>query len=113
MELPLQITFHGMPPSDAIASAIRDRVAGLERHFEAVLRCRVIVDLPHRHHEHGNHYAVRVEVIVPGGHLVASREPDGHHAYTDVYIAIRDAFDAMERQLGALRERRGERSVPS
>jgi len=36
---------------------------------------------------------------VPGGELVANREPDEHHAYSDVYVAIRDAFDAMRRQL--------------
>jgi cold shock CspA family protein/ribosome-associated translation inhibitor RaiA len=63
------------------------------------MSCRVVIEAQHRHHRHGNHYHVSVDVTVPGAELVASREPDQHHAYTDVYIAIRDAFDTMRRQL--------------
>jgi cold shock CspA family protein len=47
---------------------------------------------------------------VPGDKLVADREPDAHHAYTDVYVAIRDAFDTIRRQLEDY-ERRGRRQV--
>ena len=36
---------------------------------------------------------------MPGGELVARREPDEHHSYADVHVAIRDAFDAIRRQL--------------
>jgi len=39
------------------------------------------------------------DVTVPDGELVANREPDEHHSYTDVYVAIRDAFDTIRRQL--------------
>jgi cold shock CspA family protein len=42
---------------------------------------------------------ISIDVTVPGGELVANREPDEHHGYTDVYVAIRDAFDAICRQL--------------
>jgi cold shock CspA family protein len=31
--------------------------------------------------------------------LAASHAADEHHSYTDVYVAIRDAFDSMRRQL--------------
>jgi cold shock CspA family protein len=47
-----------------------------------------------------------VEVGVPDTRLVSSREPDEHHAYTDVYVAIRDAFDSMRRQLEDYARRR-------
>jgi len=30
---------------------------------------------------------------------VIGREPTQHHAHEDVYVAIRDAFDAAKRQL--------------
>jgi ribosome-associated translation inhibitor RaiA len=36
---------------------------------------------------------------VPGKELVVSRDPGDVHAHKDVYVAIRDAFDAAERQL--------------
>lgn len=37
---------------------------------------------------------VCVNVTVPGTEVVASREPPLHHAHEDVYVAIRDVFDA-------------------
>ena len=37
--------------------------------------------------------------MVPQAELVASHEHRQDHAHEDVYVAIRDAFDAVERQL--------------
>jgi cold shock CspA family protein len=54
-------------------------------------------------------YHVRIDLTVPGAELVASREPHDNHAHEDVYVAIRDAFDAMRRQLEAhARRQRGD-----
>jgi len=99
MEIPLQITFHNMPHSDAVEAKIRERAGKLEKYSDAIIGCRVAVEAPHHHHAAGNQFLVRVEVSVPGEKLVARREPDAHHAYTDVYVAIRDAFDTMRRRL--------------
>jgi cold shock CspA family protein len=35
----------------------------------------------------------------PGGEVVVSREPSAHHAHEDVYVAVRDAFKAVRRQM--------------
>jgi cold shock CspA family protein len=51
-------------------------------------------------------FHLRVEASVPGETLVADREPGSHHAYTDVYVAIRDAFDTMRRLLEDYERRR-------
>lgn len=99
MQLPLQISFHNLERSDAIEARVRELAQRLERFSDTIMACRVAVESLHRHHRHGNHYHVRIDVTVPGAELIASREPDAHHAYTDVYVAIRDAFDAMQRQL--------------
>jgi len=99
MQIPLQITFRNLNRSPAIEAKIRERVDKLERFFGEVTSCRVAVELLHKHHAQGNHYHVRVDVTVPGEELVASREPGEHHAYADVYVAIRDAFDTMGRLL--------------
>jgi cold shock CspA family protein len=42
---------------------------------------------------------VRVDVIVPGHEFVGHREPPLQHFHEDVYIAIRDAFDQVRREL--------------
>ena len=99
MQLPLQITFRYMEPSAAIEARIRERVAKLDRFYDRIMSCRVIVEAPHRHHHQGKLYHVRVDLTVPGGELVVSREPAEHHAHEDVYVAIRDAFDAAQRRL--------------
>jgi len=112
MQLPLQITFRNMDPSAAIEAKIRERADKLERYSAHIISCRVAVEALHRHHERGNHFHVRVDVTAPGAELVANREPDEHHAYTDVYVAVRDAFDTLRRQLEEY-ERRRSRSVKS
>jgi ribosome-associated translation inhibitor RaiA/cold shock CspA family protein len=106
MQQPPQITFRNLGRSEAIETKIRERAADLDTYCDNITSCRVMVECLHKHHRHGNRYHVRVEVTVPGGHLVAGREPDEHHAYTDVYVAIRDAFDSMRRQLEDYARRR-------
>lgn len=99
MQLPLQVSFRNMPPSDAIEAAVRERAARLDRFFDRIMACRVVVEAPHQHHRKGKLYHVRIDLTVPGEELVVSREPAEHHAYEDVYVAIRGAFDEARRQL--------------
>jgi ribosomal subunit interface protein len=99
MQLPIQITFRNFDRSEAVEAKIRERAEKLDRYYNGIMGCRVAVEAQHKHHRQGHHYHVRVDVTVPDGELVASREPDEHQAYEDVYVAIRDAFDAIRRQL--------------
>ncbi len=99
MKLPLQITFRDIPPSDAVESRIREKAAKLDELYEHIMSCRVVVEAPHRRHHQGKLYHVRIDITVPDDELVVSREPHERHAHEDVYVAIRDAFDAAKRQL--------------
>jgi cold shock CspA family protein len=98
-----------MDPSPAIETAVRERASKLEQFAPDVVSCRVRIEAPHKHHRQGKLYAVTVDLRLPGGEVVASREPSAHHAHEDVYVAIRDAFKAARRQLqDRVRERRGD-----
>jgi ribosomal subunit interface protein len=99
MQLPLQITFRHMDSSDAVAARIRERAETLERFFDRIVSCRVVVECQHPRRQQGNLFRVRVDLKVPGGEIVAGRDPEAHHAHEDVYVAIRDAFDATRRLL--------------
>jgi ribosomal subunit interface protein len=99
MKLPLQIAFRNLERSESIEAKVRERAEKLDKYHDHIMSCRVVVEAQHKHHQHGNHYHVRVDVTVPNGELIANREPDEHHRYSDVYVAIRDAFDAIRRQL--------------
>ena len=104
MQSALQITFRDMPPSEALETRIRDKVAKLEKFHPHITSCRVTVEESHRHQNQGRHFGVKIEVHVPGGQpVVASLKHD-----EDVYVAVRDALGAVRRRLEeGLRETRG------
>lgn len=54
----------------------------------------------------GNLFHVRIDITVPEGEVVVCREPPQHQAHEDPCVAVRDAFDAAERQLQNYRRRR-------
>ena len=99
MDVPLELSFRNMDPSDAVEARVRERVDKLETYFGRINSCRVVVEAPHRHRRKGKIYHVRIEIGVPGRTLIVDRDPGKHHAHEDVYVAVRDAFDAARRQL--------------
>lgn len=94
MQSPLQITMRDMPHSDMLEDHIRQKVVKLENFYPHLVGCRIVIEVPHRHKQQGRKFDVRLDITVPGGELIVNREGDG-----DVYVALRDAFDAAKRQL--------------
>jgi cold shock CspA family protein/ribosome-associated translation inhibitor RaiA len=136
MKNPLKITFRNMDPSPAIEDNVREKAAKLDELYDGITSCRVVVEAPHRHHHKGKAYIVRIDLKVPGGELVINRapkrlaatkvagsdeprdalaeahEPSKHGAHEDVYVAIRDAFNAAGRKVqDYTRKRRGKVKV--
>jgi cold shock CspA family protein/ribosome-associated translation inhibitor RaiA len=123
MTIPCKITFRNLPPSEAIENHIREQVAKLESFYSRIMSCRVIVESPHRHHQKGKAYQVRIDLTVPGGEIVINRAHkslspvklrearenennlvESHQftkqsAHADIYVAIRDALNAAGRKL--------------
>lgn len=108
MQIPLRITFRDMPPSPAVEARVRDCGAALEHLHPLITSCHVVVEAHHRHQHQGGLYHVTVHLVVPEGEIVVTRDPAEHHAHEDVYVAVRDAFDAAARRLqDHLRRSRG------
>lgn len=113
MQIPVQITFRDMEPSTAIEERVRERAAKLERFFDRITSCRVVIEEPHLHQHKGKLFHVTIDITVPGGELVANRNTGNHQGHEDVYVAIRDAFNAAERQLeDHAKKRRARAKVP-
>ena len=109
MQVPLQVTFRHMDSSEAVAARIRARAEELERFFDRIISCRVVVECQHPRRQQGNLFRVRVDLGVPGREIVVGRDPEAHHAHEDAHVAVRDAFDAVRRLLeDYVRERRGD-----
>lgn len=94
MKLALQITARDMPLTEAIETAIHVKADKLTQFFDRITSCRVVIHAPHRHQHKGKSYHVDIDIHVPGAELIVKREPR-----EDLYVAIRDAFDAARRQL--------------
>lgn len=99
MQTPVQITFRNLDASPTVEAKIRERVAELERFYDRITSCRVVVEAPNRHHREGRLYHIRVDLKVPGREIVVKRDPSEHHAHEDIYVAVRDCFDAVRRQV--------------
>jgi len=94
MKLPLQITSRNVSLSENAEQTIREKAAKLDQFCDRIMGCRVLVESPHNHQQHGNHYNVRLDITVPGSEIVIKREEN-----EDLYVAIRDAFDAARRKV--------------
>ncbi len=100
MKLPLQISFRNIDRSESIENRIREEAAQLDEFCDRIMSCRVVVDVPHRHHEFGNVYQVRVDIKVPVEEIAVVNEPAEHDPhYKDFNVAIRDAFESAARKL--------------
>ena len=88
MKMPVEIRFVGTAPSPAVEATIHTRVAHIDRFCPDIMGWRVTVEQVARHQQQGRPFSVHDE---------------------DVYVALRDAFDAARRQVeDAVRIRRGQ-----
>ncbi|MDB5095532.1 MAG: cold-shock protein DNA-binding protein [Candidatus Eremiobacteraeota bacterium] len=121
-----QISYRDVPQSPALDDLIRAEAAKLEHFFGRILNCRVHIEHIHRRHFRGSTFHVRIELSVPGEHLVVNHTDDTrplssgadgpersgkpterevHHK--DPQLAVRDAFrTATSRLQDYVRQRR-------
>lgn len=100
MKQPLQITWLGLESSDAIDASARAKADKLDQFHPNIMACKVTIELVAKHQQQGRDFAVRIGVTVPQQELHVDRVHN-----EDVYIALRDAFDDMKRQLDDIKER--------
>ena len=104
MEIPLQITSRDFELTDAMRAEITEKAEKFDSYYDRIMRCRVVVECPKRHPHEGKLYNVHIYMTVPGGEIAVKRAPN-----EDLYVAIRDAFQAARRKLEDFaREQRGD-----
>jgi ribosome-associated translation inhibitor RaiA len=101
-----------------VEARILEEASDLDRYFDRITNCQVVVEAPHRHHQPGGRtFHIGIEISVPGTRLVVSHEPSLHSTmvqtgtveaekrletqpdHKDVYVCIRDAFKTARRRL--------------
>jgi ribosomal subunit interface protein len=101
---PVKIVIRDMPNSPALEDHIRKKAEKLAQYYNRINTFQVVIEIPQKHKRNGKLFNVRIDLTVPGRELVVNRKLD-----QDVYVAIRDAFHALLRQLETYsRKRRGD-----
>lgn len=101
MQSAAEIVFRDISRSEALETNIRERIDKLEKMFDHITSCRVIVEEAHNHKTQGKLFHIRINLHVPDRELVVSHDKHDKQAHEDPYVAVRDAFNAMQRQLEA------------
>jgi ribosomal subunit interface protein len=104
MKMTPQITLKNVPHSEAVEAKIREKIGKLDQFSDRIMGCRVTVEESQRKQHQGKVFSVRIDITMPGKELVVNRIEN-----EDLYVAIRDAFDAGKRQIEEhARKRRGD-----
>jgi len=94
MKVPLQITVLNVPHSATLESRVLKMAEKLEKFHARIVSCRVGIEELRRHRSRGRLFHVRVDLRIPGKELVSN-----HRHNKDPYLALRDAFLSLRRQL--------------
>ncbi|HIF75538.1 MAG TPA: ribosome-associated translation inhibitor RaiA [Gammaproteobacteria bacterium] len=100
-----QVVFHNLNPTDAITEAVNKRVDKLQRFCDQIITGRIVLDSPHNNHHKGKVYSVSLEIHTPLIEVRVNQDQHDNHAHEDLYVAIRDAFNAAERQLRSVNKK--------
>lgn len=129
--VPVQITYRGFDSSEPLNRLIRDEVAKLEKFFDRIVSCRVLVERQQGHHHAVSPFHVRLNIVVPGADLAIVTEPsvkvspssEGaqrlHKSdeidaiYKDPALTVRDTFRRAKRRIQDYARRRNEPHVRS
>ncbi len=106
MQVPLEITFRDVPRTPEIEQLIQEKVRKLEELTDALTSGEVVVERPHKSKQSGNPYHVRLTFNMPPGHrLIAERKSVAREDEQPLSAVVREAFDALRRQLKKILER--------
>lgn len=99
MQSPAEIVFRDIERSEALENNIKEKIDKLEKMFDHITSCNVVVEEMHHHKTKGKLFHIRINLHVPDKELIVSREKHDKQEHEDPYVAVRDAFNAMQRQL--------------
>jgi ribosomal subunit interface protein len=102
-----EISYVNVEKTEYIDALVHRQIDKLHRFADDIMSCKVAIEQPNQHQRSGNPYRVRVELTLPPGkHLVVSKGLGDHEMHDELGTVVRSAFDAMERRLRAIDERR-------
>jgi ribosome-associated translation inhibitor RaiA len=99
MQIEPEIALRHVELTEAAEELIREGIADLDKAYDRLTSCHLMVDMPERRHQTGNLYHVRIDLRMPGHEIVIHRTPAEHHSHEDLTQALGEAFDQAKREL--------------
>ena len=113
MQVPPEIAFRNIEPTDELKSRIMEGLQSLEEIYDRIISCRVMVEETNPGRRAGKLKHVRIDITIPRNELVINRNPPAHPTSFDLPQAIGEAFDKARRQLLEFKRiQRGEVKTP-
>jgi ribosomal subunit interface protein len=97
--VPLKIDYKNYEEHPDLQPLVEEQVEKLEKYFNRMTSCHVVISKPHHHHQNGHSYHVHLDVHVPGNVIAINREPEKNERHEEIEPAIRDAFKIAKRKL--------------
>ena len=101
MTIDLKAIYRNFSPPLQAEKQIRKCLERLTQLCPGIVSCDVVAEKFHGHQLEGHRYRVAIAVVLSGGEIIADHEHHNKHAHEDFYIAVDQAFDALERVLEA------------
>ncbi len=89
----IQLTVRSISDSPTIDYHVRKHYNRLINTYNKLSACHVVIDSPQQRKHKGKLFGVSIDLTVPGKELVSHKQNE------NLFIAIRDGFDAVERLL--------------
>jgi cold shock CspA family protein len=99
MQIPVTVSFRHMQPSPAVEARARALAVRLDRYYDRITGCHIVIEAPPAHRHTGAPFAVKIDATMPGGVIHVDSQRDLRDEHADVYVAMRDAFHSVRRQL--------------
>jgi|GEM_PF-34534 len=101
-----EVVTHDIDLTPEVLDYLWQRIRRLPEFYERIIASRIVVRGETRHHRTGGPFSVHIHIQVPQRVVSVTRQQRD-----DLHVAIREAFDAAQRQLEDLaRRQRGEES---
>ena len=104
----IEINFKNFIDSDgSIEDLIYEKIAKLEKICDRIISCHAAIEQIKNNQKHGHTYHIRIDLSIPPHHqLAVVREPNkGKFQHVKLAVMVRDAFDALRRQVQEIVDR--------
>jgi ribosomal subunit interface protein len=100
MQVPLDISFHNMEPSEALRAEVEREARRLEKFHDRITSCHVTVDAPRTRHRKGDLFEVGIRVAMPQHKdIIVNKTHGDAPEHEHASVAIKEAFARAQRQI--------------